>query len=276
MDKKEFKLISFILVGSVGFTLLGDPLEDIFNNYWDQGAEHNMLIAGIIVRLVLIGLLFFLTRKMGFYSFNGFRRKVFVRNKSVLYLPFLIVIAGILINWEIYVGANDLHLTLIVISVLCVGMAEELCFRGLILPLSINAFKNKNNALYLGLILSSVLFGLVHYTNYFDISNFRGVTSQVIYAIAMGVFLGALMLRTGNILTPAFFHAAFNFLFGHGLIDNNTTYQSFELVPSERSLDWLDLLGSVLLFVLILTIGLNMIKLVNREAVQKDLKRLKI
>lgn len=73
------------------------------------------------------------------------------------------------------------------------ALSEELLFRGFLLPL-------------LGLVLSSVAFGVVHQT--------RGAARWwwIAWATALGVLLGALFRATGSLLGPLVAHAIINVL----------------------------------------------------------------
>lgn len=78
------------------------------------------------------------------------------------------------------------------------GCAEELFFRGWVL----SSFENK----FLGLVVSSLLFGVVH------VWGKQGI-GYGIYAVAMGFLLGGLFIYSGNIWAPILAHI-FNNLLG--------------------------------------------------------------
>jgi hypothetical protein len=80
------------------------------------------------------------------------------------------------------------------------GFGEELLFRGLIqnwlgglLPGEIGN--------YVGLIVTSILFGLLHWLT----------ASYAVLATSVGLYLGALWLATGNLLVPAVVHTLYDF-----------------------------------------------------------------
>lgn len=80
------------------------------------------------------------------------------------------------------------------------GFGEELLFRGLIqnwlgglLPGEIGN--------YAGLIVTSILFGLLHWLT----------TTYAVLATSVGLYLGALWLATGNLLVPAVVHTLYDF-----------------------------------------------------------------
>lgn len=71
------------------------------------------------------------------------------------------------------------------------GLAEELIFRGLLLP-------------YMGLAASSIIFGLVHLIPKDDLWPWS------LWAVAAGFFLGWLALHTGGLLAPILAHSMVN------------------------------------------------------------------
>lgn len=85
------------------------------------------------------------------------------------------------------------------------GLGQEILFRGLIL-FSFNRWKGGNAAL----LVSTVLFGLVHFQRY---SAFG-----VVLVGALGACWGWIALRSKNIFGPIIAHSLFNFLFAFLLI----------------------------------------------------------
>lgn len=90
----------------------------------------------------------------------------------------------------------------ILLMTILVGLAEEFCFRGLLIPLFLKQFKG--NAYY-AVIGSSILFGLMHLINLKSIS-FGYVSIQVIFAISFGLLLGAIYVKTNNLLLVVTLH----------------------------------------------------------------------
>ncbi|WP_334329060.1 CPBP family intramembrane glutamic endopeptidase [Companilactobacillus sp. HBUAS59699] len=90
----------------------------------------------------------------------------------------------------------------IVLMTILVGLAEEFCFRGLLIPLFLKQFRG--NA-YKAVIGSSILFGLMHLINLKSIS-FGYVSIQVIFAISFGLLLGAIYVKTNNLLLVVALH----------------------------------------------------------------------
>ncbi len=81
-------------------------------------------------------------------------------------------------------------------AILIVPIAEELLFRGLMLPV-LARLMNSPTA---GLIVSSVLFGMIHFS----------VGKSVPALIVFGIILGATYLRTRSLVTVTLVHSLFN------------------------------------------------------------------
>ncbi|APX71116.1 CPBP family intramembrane metalloprotease [Companilactobacillus allii] len=91
---------------------------------------------------------------------------------------------------------NDMSFKIeILIMTILVGLAEEFCFRGLMIPLFLRLFRGRAFQAVLG---SSVLFGLMHLINLKSVS-FGYVSIQVIFAISFGLLLGTIYVKTNNL-----------------------------------------------------------------------------
>jgi hypothetical protein len=80
------------------------------------------------------------------------------------------------------------------------GFGEEMLFRGVLQNLPSNLFEGQAYT-YVGLVLASVLFGLLHWLT----------LTYAILAALIGLYLGILWIATGNLLVPAVVHAVYDF-----------------------------------------------------------------
>ncbi|CAI2695191.1 hypothetical protein AKUH4B504J_13810 [Apilactobacillus kunkeei] len=136
---------------------------------------------------------------------------------------------------------------------LLAGLSEELMFRGIILGFLLKLMTNKSDSRWrvmLCLTISSLLFGGLHYVN-LSMQSFSGTTYQVINAVAFGMILGALYIKSGTIIVPMALHFISDFLFGiiGGLPKNNYT-------PVQNS-EWVGLVVYVLIYLVIALIIVN-------------------
>ena len=94
---------------------------------------------------------------------------------------------------EFRVILGDLKPYEILVIALASGIAEEIFFRGAFQPL-------------LGLVATSLIFGLAH----FPVN--KRLIPWTIFAIGMGFLLGALYIKTGNVVTPIITHVLINLI----------------------------------------------------------------
>ncbi|MFW6435137.1 MAG: CPBP family intramembrane glutamic endopeptidase [Halovenus sp.] len=97
-------------------------------------------------------------------------------------------------------------LYMIPISLLFVGPAEELLFRGVIQELFKRAY-----GLVPGILIASALFGMIHVVALLGESP-RAIVAYLAVAGLLGVVLGTLYEITSNIVVPAVIHGVYNAL----------------------------------------------------------------
>ncbi|MBK7935850.1 MAG: CPBP family intramembrane metalloprotease [Lewinellaceae bacterium] len=204
----------YIVVITLAFLIslwFAKPLREFLSaSGWEETKAK--LVAGSIVRFFILGALVWAIRKLRFESFNGIGKGAGVRNLHALIIPLGFILMGLMSNFQTYLDADKYLLLLFVLSVFLVGFVEEITFRGLILPLFIKSFSGRKGVLYWSAVLSALMFGSVHFINLFrEPGNLVGITSQVFFALSIGVFFAGLLLRTGNIILPALLHGLVNF-----------------------------------------------------------------
>ncbi len=102
-------------------------------------------------------------------------------------------------------------LGILLFHVLCVGILEELAFRGVLLPLLLNRFGKTKRGMWKSVILSSVIFGFVHFMNLIEGAGVGVTLMQVGYSMLTGSLCAVLFLKTGNLLECMIVHSVFNF-----------------------------------------------------------------
>ncbi len=103
-------------------------------------------------------------------------------------------------------------------AMLCVGLAEELPFRGLIAGTLLEHYGTGRAGIWKATILSGVLFGAAHAVNVLGAAPL-GVLIQVVVASVLGMLMAAIYFRTGNLWVTIFLHGYMDFasLLGTGL-----------------------------------------------------------
>ena len=99
------------------------------------------------------------------------------------------------------------------VTMLAVGLGEELMFRGLIQNLLANCFgRDTRKGVWATVAVSGCIFGVAHLTNIFSGVTPLGAVMQALAACALGMYFGAIYARCGNIWVMVLLHAANDFV----------------------------------------------------------------
>lgn len=268
--KKEFKIAILIFIGFLSFLWIEKPLRELLSSFQidDLTAKYS---SGLLVRIILIYLAILLVKKLKFKKFTALDFPSRYTNIQAIFIPLMFILMGLFSNWNTYYNSETPTLLLFGLSTLAVGVVEEFIFRGTIFPLCINAFKIAQRPILIGAILSSSLFGIVHFINLFSQpDNLIGITSQVFFALSIGVFFSGLMVRTENIILPAFIHALVNFSFGPGEL--KTVVENTSVVNEGMGVNWSSVIPTTLFFAFIMVGGVYMILNCNEKNIMQKLE----
>lgn len=142
-------------------------------------------------------------------------------------------------------------LSIAFIHVIFIGVIEEFTFRGMIFRLICD-----KHGVVLGVFLSSLLFGLMHLLTWFSHHNLNAAFYNTIIAIGVGVFLAALLIRTGSILIPVIWHALVDFPSIISLYIDPSKYLEKLATHNEST----GAAGALILFFLFSAIGIFLIR----------------
>lgn len=198
----------FILALSVAITFI--PLSPLFCGIFEEQAAG--YIAGIIEQTMVTFMLIHLLKKLGLIEKAGFKRKS--KELWILWpiIPFVLLNASDFLTGSLAIDkSKPLLVILFVLVYLSTGLFEETLCRGVIFNLMLNKWEKSKGGYYLAVMLSSVLFGLVHFIHYFlgDASLIATIT-QVIYASFIGVFFCACVVRNQSIYPAMILHGIVN------------------------------------------------------------------
>ncbi len=122
---------------------------------------------------------------------------------SVLFIP--VVGFGI---FSVVKGFNaELGFFILIVDTILIGIAEEIMYRRILL----GSLARKIHPVY-ALLLSSVLFCLLHLLNLLGGLSLSEVINQLGSTFVMGMFLGAMYLDTKKIIFPIIFHSAWDYI----------------------------------------------------------------
>jgi len=91
----------------------------------------------------------------------------------------------------------------VILLCLLVGLAEEYIFRGLLVSLFLKVLHNNVFGAVIG---SSIMFGMIHFMNLRSLP-IGYVSSQVIFAAAIGILFGTIYVKTRNLSIVILLHA---------------------------------------------------------------------
>jgi len=268
--KKEIKIAIVVLIGFISFLSLEKPIREYLSmKLFDE--QIAKLVSSIIIRTILIVVVFALIRKFQQINFTGLNNWKKLKNPQTLFVVTAFIIMGLSQNLNTYIQTEFELLILFTMSTVAVGIVEELAFRGTVFPLFIKSFKKSKRPIVVSAVLSSLMFGLVHFINLFSQpENVIGITSQVFFATAIGVFFCGLMVRTENILIPCIIHALINFSFGAGEIKQSI--EEVSKIEETTGINWNSVIPTTIFFSFIFIGGIYMILKTDKEVILNKLE----
>ena len=229
------------------------------------------LSSGITLRLIITITLLWIIKKNHLLNFTGLRSWTKFKNLQAIAIALVIILMGIISNWQTYSDTRFNLMLLFILSTLLVGVTEELVFRGVIFPSFIQILKKGKYPILASAVSSSLIFGLLHFLNLFgQPDNISGITSQVLFATVIGVFFSGLMVRTENIIIPIIIHALVNFSFGAGELKQ--TIQEIPVVDEATGINWNSIIPTFIFFSFIFAGGVYMILKSHRNKILSKLE----
>lgn len=186
--------------------------------------------AGIlaVVFLVLFGEIEILGRRG-----QGFVKGIYIGGFLTAYC-FLEIAA------QLYMQAMNQNLNVVsapeifyfIAAMFLIGWTEELVFRGVILNLFLERFSKTKTGILAAVVFSGILFGAVHLTNIFHGISVESAVVQAVTAAFLGIILGAVYVRSGNIWIVIVFHMMIDFgsLMGSGIFGAGTTTEQINQI----------------------------------------------
>lgn len=138
------------------------------------------------------------------------------RKALIITLPCLLIAVNnapiiALISGSARVTENTVFVLVYAIKCLYIGLFEECAFRGVFFPLILTRTGKDAKGIFLGIILSSALFGLIHLLNLFGGAGFGATMLQIGYSFLVGGMMSFVLIKTGSIWPCVFLHAIYDF-----------------------------------------------------------------
>jgi len=197
-----FLLIVFVLL----LTSLGSLIDSPISSFVSGIAGHEVGSGiGTAIGAVMALAIFWIWFKP---DFDGCLKKKGFLAGIIMLLPVLVIhYAGSIVSWTALGTGSVLSAFLLSFAP---GFGEEVMFRGLGIANYMRTIRSEKQIKVI-FWLSSVVFGLVHATNIFAGGDPFAVGVQTVYAIGIGMALGAVYLRTGNLWPCILGHRSLDF-----------------------------------------------------------------
>ena len=214
MDKKKrWKLIGIIILAILLFygilLVFGSNIAGLLYQTLFYGKYNTMFISEIVILIfalimLLLGKRLSILKPCGKSIIYGIKRgmPIFVVSLISLFSS----LTGILGE-----NLNIPNLISLIILAITIGMAEEFFFRGFIQGEIVDAYGKSRKQVIISVVVSGVIFGLVHLTNALSGQDIITTLMQVLQASSLGILLGSIYFITKNIWSVVFLHAFYDF-----------------------------------------------------------------
>lgn len=213
----------------LGFFLLRDTIAVLTGMMFEaMGGKESFLyqINDDISRLIIAGLLMlilpiFFRGKCNF-GFKGGLPKLGI----LLSLPALIVPVWNILQIKLYdapLVAGAAAVFAAIVHGIGPGVSEEVFCRGFAVSNLMRIWKDKPNRIFLSVLVSGAAFGLLHAVNVIVTGDAFAAIIQVIYTAAIGIFYGAVFVRSRNIWGVVIMHTLTDVSAFIAVFDGNVT-----------------------------------------------------
>ena len=179
---------------------------------FDQPLGLTMFTVGqIVVTLITLWLM----RKLDVFNSTDFTLKGKAKGFLLGWIFILVqlgsvVMTAVTLPEGALTAPDPLHLVMVILHpFIGTGLFEEVLFRGLVLLVLLKVMGQTKKGVVKAVIISSVIFGVVHLAN-LVVADVLPVVTQVFYASAVGVLFAALYLRTKTLWIPIIYHGFVN------------------------------------------------------------------
>ena len=210
MKKKNiwFYFIKMLILFLFLFLLQQIGIVYLFDNFINLKYGTDVITEAIWAGLVLIVLLLFKNS----YVFTQEREKYLDSFKyakpELIFSGIFLLVSLVMLSQEHVSVSTVLNLLLYCFFI---GVVEEFLCRGWLLNEFLERFSDTKKGVIKSIVLSSLVFGAIHFTNMIDGQGFAETFVQVINASVSGMFLALVYYKTKNIWTVVTMHAIWDF-----------------------------------------------------------------
>ena len=208
MKFKSPLITIFLVLLSLGIKIFSLELLE-FSLFEDEylNKKSIKIIANVLLSFYYLIFIFSSKIKNNIGLWGRFRFKI-----HPLFFPLLYAVLINLLFFELEGKLQLNYLFVLLIHMLSIGMVEELSFRGIIQNLFIEFFEKERKGIVKSIVLSALLFALVHLIN-FD-KGLWGEITQFSYALFIGLSFGVVLFITMRIYPLIIIHGLIDFASG--------------------------------------------------------------
>ena len=256
-------LAAFLLpiIGLLGGGIIGQIVVLSLNGF-DTKAAQNTLLSNDLPEIFLALLVILIMKHSYDNQFKfGFWKKNLKPSMFFASWGFLVLLLNIIPN--LFLGTpleSSYGLLLAVTGGIAPGLYEEVTCRGVVLSNMMYQWRNAKNPIMMSLLASSIAFGLIHLVNLF--STVGPTQIQVGYATGLGIFFGAVYLRTRNLWGPVVVHALIDISAKIFVTEDPVAGIASLAVPPEQ------MLVGISVFIVFTAIGLYLVRPAKHEEIK--------
>ena len=256
-------LAAFLLpvIGLLGGGIIGQIVVLSLNGF-DTKAAQNTLLSNDLPEIFLALLVILIMKHSYDNQFKfGFWKKNLKTSMVFASWGFLVLLLNIIPN--LFLGTpleSSYGLLLAVTGGIAPGLYEEVTCRGVVLSNMMYQWRNAKNPIMMSLLASSIAFGLIHLVNLF--STVGPTLIQVGYATGLGIFFGAVYLRTRNLWGPVVVHALIDISAKIFVTEDPVAGIASLAVPPEQ------MLVGIAVFIVFTSIGLYLVRPAKHEEIK--------
>lgn len=169
----------------------------------------------VITRGVGAVVFFAILINLGYRVLNPFRKPL---GRSLVFcIPAALVVINnmpilSMIRGDAYfVHSEPWYLLWFSLECLAIGLFEEAAFRGVALLLIAEKRRTTKKGLFMSIILSSAVFGVIHLSNILAGASPGAVILQIGYSFLIGAMCSVVLFKTGNLWLCVILHAVYDF-----------------------------------------------------------------
>lgn len=232
--KKKPNVILYTILMSIIFIVLTEGIiwgyggQIIIQSILNFPQGQLVISEGILACLVLIVMLIFKNS----YVFTQEKEKL---STSLFYGLYFIIVAVFMLLCGIVSGICNVPTIInLLVGCLFVGICEEFLCRGWLLNEFLERYGDTKTGVWYSIIISGIIFGLTHISNFFGGQDLLSTINQVISAASIGIIFGTIYYKTKNIWSVVLLHGFWDFsLFlmdASPLLENTETIVNFSII----------------------------------------------